>query len=499
VFTLLSSEMARVDQLPGIDAAFLYLETPTQHMHVCGTMVLQPGCGNSADAAAERLTQLLLDRLSEIPAFRRRVVDAPLRLTHPAWLEVPRFRARSHVRHATVASPGTQEQLAAAVGQIAGKPLDRSRPLWELWILRGLEHGRIGIVLKIHHVLVDGVAALGVLGRLFSLEENALVPPSRRTRRKRKRSPTRWQLTADVLATFARAPGKVIGVLGRTGNALMLLARQSVELVTTAEHPAMLFSAPRTSFNRALTAERVVAFGRVPLSKVKEIKNAFGVTVNDVVLAACSRALGEYLRAHGEAPDRALVATVPVSEHVADEEAGASNRVSAMFIALPVHVENLAVVVRSIHEQSIGAKKVYAAFGPSMLAEWADLMPPQLFAASMELYSRWHLAEHVPPAHSVVISNVAGPPVPLFAGDDRLLVAYPLGPILEGAALNMTVISYDGAVDLGLIACPQAVPQPSEIARGFERAIDELVEVAGSSRPRDDLAPSATTPADARP
>jgi WS/DGAT/MGAT family acyltransferase len=271
----------------------------------------------------------------------------------------------------------------------------------------------------------------------------------------------------------------------------MLLARQSVKLITTAEHPAMLFSAPRTSFNRALTADRAVAFGRVPLSTVKEIKAAFGVTVNDVVLAACSRALGQYLHAHGEMPDRALVATVPVSEHAMDEAAITGNRVSAMFIALPVHVKDLAVVLRSIRAQSAGAKKVYAAFGPSMLAEWADLMPPQLFAASMELYSRWKLAERVPPAHSVVISNVAGSPVPLYAGDTRLIAAYPLGPILEGAAINMTVMSYDGSVDIGLVTCPRAVPRPSEIAREFERAVEDLSRAAGALRDCGAAVPSA--------
>jgi WS/DGAT/MGAT family acyltransferase len=384
------------------------------------------------------------------------------------------------VRHATVASPGTHDQLAEVVGWIAGRPLDRSRPLWELWMLDGLENGRIGIVLKVHHALVDGVAALGVLGRLFSTEEGMLAPLGRPPRRKRKTVPTPLQLTASVLSALMHAPGKVATTLGRTGNALVSLARQSVELVTTAEHPAMLFSAPRTSFNCALTAERAVAFGRVPLATVKEIKKAFGVTVNDVVLAACSRALGDYLHAHGETPQRPLVATVPVSEHAAETGSTSSNQVSAMFIALPVQVADLAVVVRSIHEQTVGAKKVYAAFGPSMLAEWADLMPPQLFAASMGLYSRWKLAEHVPPAHSVVVSNVPGPPVPLFLGPARLVAAYPLGPILEGAAVNITVISYDDAVDIGLITCPSAVSRPSEITRGFERAIDELASAARS-------------------
>jgi hypothetical protein len=147
-----------------------------------------------------------------------------------------------------------------------------------------------------------------------------------------------------------------------------------------------------------------------------------------------------------------------------------------------VQLTDLGKIVRSIREQSVGAKKVYSTFGPSMLAEWAELMPPRLFAAAMRLYSRWQLAERVPPAHSVVVSNVAGSPVPLFAGDARLVAAYPFGPVLEGAGLNITVMSYDGAVDIGVIACPRAVACPREVTRAIERAVDELARAI--KRPR---------------
>jgi WS/DGAT/MGAT family acyltransferase len=240
----------------------------------------------------------------------------------------------------------------------------------------------------------------------------------------------------------------------------------------------MWFSSPRTAFNRALTAERAVAFGRVPLATVKGIKNAFGVTINDVVLAACARSLGEYLRRNGETPLRALVASVPISEHGIDRPVTSINRVSVMFLGLPVHLDDPEAIVRSIHEQSIGGKRVYAAFGPYLLAEWVDMAPPPLFAAAVGAYSRWRLADYLPPVHSLVISNVPGPPVPLYAGGARLVAAYPFGPILEGAGINISVMSYDGAVDMGLITCPRAVPRPGEIARGFERAIDELATAA---------------------
>jgi diacylglycerol O-acyltransferase len=485
--------MTKVDQLPGIDAAFLYMETPTQHMHVCGTMILQPSTNVTGDAvderdahrqAVDRLIDVMLQRIGAIPAFRRRIVESPLSFARPAWVEVPRFRARNHLRRLSLDSPGGPDQLAQAVGRIAGVALDRSRPLWQLWIVDGLRDGCIAMVLKVHHAVVDGVAALGILQQLFTTEAHDAPPRRRSPSRKHEPAPTSFEMAMYALGVLARAPAKVANTLNRTGKALVNLASKSIDLITTTERPAMLFSSPRTSFNRALTAERAVAFGRVPLATIKQCKSALGVTVNDVVLAACSRALGEYLRAHGETPDRPLVATVPVSEHGGEVPASGGNRVSAMFIGLPVHIDDLMAIVRSIHDQTIGAKRVYAAFGPSLLAEWADMMPPRLFAAAVSAYSRWKLADVVHPAHSVVISNVPGPPAPLYAGDARLVAAYPFGPVLEGASVNISVVSYDGDVDFGLITCPHAVPRPAEIARAFERAVDELAAFTANAHPR---------------
>jgi WS/DGAT/MGAT family acyltransferase len=479
--------MGKVEQLAGMDAAFLYMETPTQHMHVCGTMILEPldvttdpesDPISARRASVERLTELLLHRISSLPAFRRRIVETPLGLSHPAWAEVPRFRARNHLRQVTVDAPGAPEQLAQVVGRIAATPLDRRRPLWELWMIHGLEAGRIGVVLKVHHAVVDGIAALGVLGRVFTTELGAEPKEPGPKRHRHRPAPTPLELVGSVFEAAVNAPGKIVSTLNRTGHALVSLARDSVHLITTRERPAMWFSSPRTAFNRALTADRAVAFGRVPLATVKQIKNAFGVTINDVVLAACARSLGEYLRMHGETPRRPLVASVPISEHASDRPVPSINRVSVMFLGLPVQLDDPEAVVRSIHEQSLGGKRVYETFGPYMLAEWVDIAPPPLFAAAVGAYSRWKLAEYVPPVHSLVISNVPGPPVPLYAGGARLVAAYPFGPILEGAAINITVMSYDGSVDLGLITCPRAVPRPAEIARGFERAIGELAAAA---------------------
>jgi diacylglycerol O-acyltransferase len=480
--------MSKVEQLHGLDAAFLYLETPTQHMHITGTMILEPGAAERAQpgergagdarAATGRLAELLASRLASLPEFRRRLVDAPFGLTHPSWVAVPNFRPREHVRRATLLVPGTLDQLADEVGRIAASPLDRSRPLWELWAIDGLEDGRVGVVLKVHHSMIDGVAALQVLARLFTMEAEDSTDMAPGSLEEDEAAPGVLDFARSAVAAAVQVPSKLVHALVHTGRALTTLTRDSISLIVSRERPAALFSAPRTLLNRALTTERAVAFGKVQLDTVKRIKNEFGVTVNDVVLAACARALGMYLRECGERPEHPLVTTIPVSEHGIDNAGTMRNRVSAMFVGLPVHIEDAALLVHTVHDQSVGAKRLYDSFGPEMLAEWIDLAPPGLFASAASLYSRWKLADRVPPAHSVVISNVPGPPVPLYAGSSRLIAAYPLGPILEGAAVNISVMSYNGSVDIGLITCPQSIPDPHVIARGFERAIDELAMAA---------------------
>lgn len=478
----------KVERLRGLDAAFLYLETPSQHMHVTGAMILEPDTGaasssrldGSSDeqAIAERITETLLHRLTEQEAFRKRLVEAPLGITHPAWVGVSRLDPREHVRFLTLAAPGTIDQLTEAVGRIASVPLDRSRPLWELWTIGGVEGGRIGVVLKAHHAILDGVSGLEVLGRLFTTEPETDTSGASPETSAEQDEPTAAWLAASALLSVLRAPANIAQTLIHTARAAIPLVRGALEMASAAVRPAMPFSAPRTTLNRALTSERAVAFGSVPLAWAKEIKSAFGVTVNEVVLAACTRALGDYLRAHGEPPRQPMVASAPVSEHVAGESGGPRNRVSAMFVGLPVQLTAVSDIVEAIHVQSVGAKKIYASFGSAMLADWVELAPPALLAGAVGLYSRWQLAERLPPPHSVVISNVPGPQFPLYAGTARLVAAYPLGPVLEGAGVNISVLSYAGSVNIGLITCPRAVPEPSEIARGFERAVEELLTAA---------------------
>jgi len=462
-------------RLRGLDAAFLYLETPSQHMHVTATMLLEPATGADHETTADAVTETLLRRLSEQETFRSRIVAAPFGIAHPTWVDVPRFRPGEHARSCTLPAPGTLDQLREVVASIAAVPLDRRRPLWELWTIAGVEGGRIGVVLKVHHAMLDGVAGLEVLGHLFTAGPETADAPPPSPPAAEPDEPSALRLMAGALAAVAHAPANVAQALMHTARAVVPFARTAITGASALVAPILPFSAPRSRLNQALSPERAVAFGRVDLASVKQIKCAYGVTVNDVVLAAVAIALGDYLRAHGEPPHHPIVASVPVSEHAPNDAGTSGNRVSVMFVGLPVHLTRTEDILAFIHAQAHGAKEIHAALGPAMLADWAELAPPGPLTVAAGLYSRWQLAERLPPPHSIVVSNVPGPPCALWVGNARLAAAYPLGPVLEGAGINVSVVSYAGSVDVGLISCPRAVPDPGEIARRFERAIADML------------------------
>ncbi len=467
-----------IERLRGMDAAFLYLETPSQHMHVTATMLFEPapvrlpdGGAPDAGMVAAAMADRLARRLAADASFRRRLLTAPLAMTHPAWVDAAGFDLREHLRLVTLPPPGSREQLREEVGRIAGIPLDRGRPLWELSAIAGVEGGLVAVVLKVHHAMVDGVSGVELLARLFvdaCLHEPEAATP--------EPAPSLVDRVASAGAAALALPAHAYRTVARTLDVLGPAVR-AVLGGDAAPAPTLPFSSPRTSLNRALTPERRVAFGRLSLADVKEVKAAFGVTVNDVVLGACALALGAYLRAHGDDPQAPLVASVPVSEHGADD-AAAPNRVSVMFVGLPVHLRDAGAALRFVHAGAAGAKRLHGAFGPSMLAEWAELAPPALLTAAAGLYSRWQLADRLPPPHSVVISNVPGPPFALTTESARLVAAYPIGPVLEGAGVNISVLSYVDAVHVGLVTCPRTIAEPAELAHGIERAVATMLEAA---------------------
>jgi diacylglycerol O-acyltransferase len=274
----------------------------------------------------------------------------------------------------------------------------------------------------------------------------------------------------------------------QTGRALLPLLRESMfgREDDAPPRPTLPFAAPRTAFNNAISSRRVTAFGKTNLETVKAVRKAFDCKVNDVVLAACTMSLRRYLEAHHDLPAESLVASVPVS--VRPESAGEDlgNRVSTMFVGLPVHVADPLEQLEIITEDSRRAKELRSSFGDELLRDWAELAPPRLFEEGARLWGNLKIADRTRPVHNLVISNVPGPPMPFYAGGARVVGIYPFGPILEGAGMNITVFSTQGSMDIGVIACPRAVADPWDIVRGFEQAVEELAELAttGGKLPR---------------
>ena len=464
-----------MERLSGLDASFLYFENSAHLMHVCGLLVLDPGTmpgGYTFDG----LRDIIAERTHNTPQFRRRVHDHVLNMDHPIWVDDEEFDIEHHVRRIAVPAPGGREEVALVCGDLAGQPLDRSRPLWEFWVLEGLADDKIAVFTKMHHATVDGVTGATLVSDLCSLEPDA-APLTVRPPLAPQRAPHDLELIAQGALRWAKRPLRLPSLLPQTLN----VVPQWVRRTRRGEAMPAPFTAPRTSINGTVTSHRAVAYSRVSLADVKAVKNAFGTTVNDVVLAMCSGALRRYLADRGEAPTSSLVAMVPVSVHGKSDRPGV-NRVSGMFTTLASHVEDPVERLHRIAEQTKVAKEHHRTISASMLQDWAQFAPPNTLGLAVRLVSKLRLAERAPVIHNLVISNVPGPPVPIYFAGARIDGFFPFGPVFHGAGLNVTVVSNAGHVDVGIIAARELAPELWTLADDFPLALAELVKAAAQEQ-----------------
>ncbi len=466
-----------MQRLTGIDAGFLYMETPSSPMHVAGLAVYDPS--GSPGWTVDQIKDLLRQRLHLAPPYRRRLATVPFGLHHPVWIEDPDFDLDWHVRHVGVPSPGDSRQLADLAAHLVSLPLDRNRPLWEMWVIEGLEHGYVATLSKVHHAAIDGASGNELTVALFDLTpEVAEVPPPEQPWRP-DRVPSDPELIGYALNSLARQPLRAAKTVRRTVATALNL--RSANRQPDAAPPPAPFSAPRTSINAALTPHRSYAMTTLSLSEVKRVKNAFGATVNDVVLALCAGALRRYFDERGEELDRPLVAMVPVSVRAESEKAAMGNRVSSMLASLATDVDDPVERLGAIHEGMRHAKDQQQAIGADTLTDWAEFAAPAVFSRAVRLYSRTRMADRHRPIFNVTISNVPGPPFPLYSAGARLTANYPMGPIFDGGGLNMTVMSYQDNLDFGLLACPELVDDVWSIADALGDALEELTKAAAAA------------------
>ena len=458
--------------MTGLDAGFLYMETPTLHMHTLKIAVIDPA-NVPGGYTFDLLKEVLATRLKYLPPFRRRVVEVPFGLTHPVWIEDPDFDLDYHVRRVAVPSPGGPREFGELISDIASHQLDRRRPLWELWVVEGLEHGHIGVVAKIHHAAADGVAAAAMLANALGVGDSGFEEVD--TWRPDP-IPSDWDLFAGAVRSLSVALAHLPKLLWRTFQGLFRLVQRRR---AGGDLPPPPFSAPAVSFNRALTPHRRFVFSSIPLDDVKEVKNALGATVNDIVLALSAAALRRYLHDRGELPERPLMAGVPVSVgEMGTRSSG--NMVSNLFTSIPTDVDDPIERVRTVHRMMKGAKEVHNALGAEMLSDWTELTPPRPFAAFMRFYSRRELASRHRPPINVVISNVPGPAAALDFAGARLASIYSMGPILEGIGLNITVWSYCGSLNFGIVSCRELMPDLWRLTDDIQDALEELKKAVAS-------------------
>ncbi len=469
-----------MERLTGMDAAFLYLETHEAHMHVAMTGIYDVSTmqgGYSFGAIKEHIRQ----RLHLVPPFRRRLVQVPFQFHHPVWVEDPNFNLDYHVRRIGCPSPGGRRELGEVAAQIASIPLDRNRPLWEAWVIEGLKQDRVGFVVKVHHAAIDGASGAEIMTELYDLSPDGRDDIEPVPEVEPEHIPTDQELLTYAAISKIRRLGDSFGLAKRTisGISELITAARDPE----ANHGAVPLGAPRAPWNHTIGPHRTVSFARLPLDQAKAVKDALGVKMNDVILAVCAGTLRNYLTARGELPDEPLVATCPVSVRVDDERGALGNKVSAMFAGLPTNIDDPAERLAAIAESTHGAKQDHDMVGARTLTDWAEWSAPRTFGLASRLYGSMHLADSIAPVQNLVISNVPGPPFPLYLAGAELVAAYPMGPIMDGAGLNITVLSYRDHIDIGFMADRDLVPDVWDVAAAVDPAFEEILALAEQKDP----------------
>ncbi len=463
-----------MQQLTGLDAAFLAMETSSVFGHVGSVCVLDTSTAPEP-LTLERLTALIADRLHLIPPFRRRLVEVPFGLDQPYWIEDPGFDIEYHVRELALPSPGDDKQLAEQAARLHARPLDRDRPLWELYLIHGLSGGRLAIYTKVHHAAIDGVSGNDILSAVLDLTPEGRpveAPPPWRCDVK----PGSLQMLARSAVSLSGHPVRAARIgydLWRSVPALAagpgLPSLAAVDrLLRRSSNSAVLpgsggLRAPATPFNKAISPHRRWAFCTVPLAEVKAVKNRHGGTVNDVVMALSTGALRRWLIDHDALPDAPLVAAVPVSIRTEAQKGTAGNQVSTMIAPLPTQLGDPLARLQACQTAMRAAKEQHGALPATLLADIGQFAMPALAGQAARLAARVRLLERINP-FNLFISNVPGPDLRLFYGGCRLLAYYPLSAIADGQGLNITVMSLDGGMHFGLIADRELVPDLDAMA-----------------------------------
>ena len=478
-------------QLTSLDAQFLALESSRQSGHVAGVAVLDPSTTPKGKLELADIQGLLEERLPLLPPMRWRLAEVPLGLDHPYWIDDPEFDLGFHVRELALPPSGTEASLAEQVARIVARPLDRSRPLWELYLIHGLPDGNVGLLTKIHHSVVDGLSGAEIMGVLFDLSPDGREPPEQ-SDGFGEREPGEVEMLLRGLAGLPKYPLRVLRALpstlpnldetpvfsGLPGMGLLARIAERLERALLLSDGGLLerseLKAPRTSFNGRVTPHRRVVFGQLSLDEVKAIKNEYGVSVNDVVVSICAGAVRRWLVEHDELPEDPLVAQIPVSVRTSEQAGTYGNRIMLMGAPLFTNVSDPIERLRGTHAALKTMKDRHRAMPAELLQDANNFIPPAVFARAARTTLSFASSSRGRPTWNLVISNVPGPQFPLYCAGARIEAHYPVSVITDGMGLNITVMSYCGHMDFGIVADRDQMPDIGLIMGWLEDSLEEL-------------------------
>jgi WS/DGAT/MGAT family acyltransferase len=481
-------------QLTSLDAQFLALEDGRNLGHVSGLAIYDPSTAPGGILNAARLQELVAERLHLLPPFRWRLAQVPFGLDHPYWIDDEHFDLGYHVRELALPAPGSEAQLAEQVARIFGRPLDRARPLWELYVIHGLRRGRIAVMTKIHHSAVDGLSGAEILAVLLDLQpEGRDVAPAESA--PKAHAPGEMEMLARGLASLPLQPVRLARNLPKTlanldalptlrhvpGASIIASATRTIGRVTSPRRTdggvleGRRLRAPRTRFQSALSPHRRVGWGTVSLSDVKSVKNAFGCTVNDVVMTMCASATRSFLIEHGELPDAPLVTMVPVSVRTPEQFGTFGNRISTMVVELPTDEADPRARLERMSRTMASAKERHKALPATILQDANHVIPPALLARAARVTARIAVTRGLESPLNLIISNVPGSPLPLYLAGAKLEAQYPISAIIDGSGLNITLLSYRDQLDFGIVSDPAMLDDAFDIVARLELALEELL------------------------
>ena len=472
---------AHLDRLTSIDAGFLHQEDGGAHMHIGGLAVFE---GEPPTGAEFR--EHIASRLPLIPRYRQKIVEMPFGTGRPVWVEDPRFRVGYHVRHSALPSPGSDEQLLTLTSRVLSQRLDRTKPLWEIWLVENLVGGRFAVIAKTHHAMIDGVGGIDLLTALFDLSSETTVAAI---------EPWQPRPTPGTLGLLGHGAVGAVRNLVRLGTKGASLAvqpqkavRETVAVATALGEATMPFlaGAPKTPLNGIPGPHRRVEIVRTPLADYKKVKTAFGATVNDVVLTAVAGALGRFLEGRGVDVDgMKLKACVPVSIRSEDKGGNAGNEITIMTAPLPIGIDNPVTRLSMVHKAMEHLKTSRQAEGAQVLTSIENVLPPAVLARA----SRLGFSSRM---YNLLVTNVPGPQFPIYMLGRELVELAPLAFLAPEHLLAIAIVSYQGQVTYGLLADSDALPDLKDLARHLEAALAELVEASGATVPADGSAPAKT-------